>query len=234
MALAGFQQFVNTQPAPGKPGDWAGANPRAFIGGPIAGYVSDGTVICGNFAWFNPASGIASATYSSGWLLGFVQIEDQAMITAFLGFNNTTITAGLPVVGVSQGDVWANFAAAAAAAAQVYATSGTGAASTTSGGNYATPFYVINAVPAAASFTGVIAASTNGAYTLTTSAVTGTIAIGQFVAGTNVPANTIINGFVSGTYGGVGVYTVSNSAAVGSEAMTSQAGTITKISTWQA
>lgn len=239
MALTGFQQFVNQQPPPGKPGDWAGANPRAFVNGPGSGigssgaYVSDGTVIAGQFAWANPATGIASATQSAGTVLGFVQSEDQAMITNFLGFNNTAITAGLPVVLVAQGDVWCNFAAAAAAGSLVYATSGTGAASTTSTGNFATNFYAVQAVPAAASFTGVIAATTNGVATLTASAVTGVIAIGQFVAGAGIGANQIITGFVSGTYGGAGVYTVSNAVAVASEAMTSSAGTLTKISTWQ-
>ena len=236
MALTGFQQFVNQQPVPGKPGDWAGANIRAYVNGPLNGYVSDGTVVAGQFAWANPATGIASATYTAGWLLGFVQIVDQSLITGFLGFSNVQITAGLPVVLIAQGDVWCNFAAAAAAGAQVYATSGTGAASTTSGGNYVTPFYVVQADlgVTSASFTGVIAATPNGVATLTASAVTGTIGIGQFVSGTGVGANQIITGFVSGTYGGAGVYTVSNAVAVGSEAMTSGAGTVTKISTWQA
>jgi hypothetical protein len=235
MALTGFQQWVNQQPPPGKAGDWAGANIRAFVNGPNNGYVSDGTVIAGQFAWANPATGVASATQAAGSLLGFVQSEDQALITNFLGFNNTTITLGLPVVLVSQGDVWCNFAAAAAAGAQVYATSGTGAASTTSGGNYSTPWYVVQAVPAAASFTGVIAASVNGVGELTVSALTGTLAIGQFVTGVGVPANLQITGWagISGTYGAAGVYTVSNATAVSSVAMTANAGTVTKISTWQ-
>ena len=242
MALTGFQQFTNLQPPPGKPGDWAGANPRAFVNGPAAGvsaagaYISDGTVVIGQFAWANPTTGIASATQSAGTLLGFVHSVDQAMITGFLGFNNTTVIAGLPVVLVSQGDVWCNFAAAAAAGSQVYATSGTGAASTTSGGNFATNFFVVQTILAAASFTGVIAVSTNGVATLAATAVTGTIAIGQFVTGTGVATNQIITGYVagSGTYGGAATYTVSNAVATSSTAMTSNAGTITKISSWQA
>lgn len=56
-----------------------------------------------------------------------------------------------------------------------------------------------------ASFTGT-GAGTN----LTASAVTGTIAVGQVVTGTGVPANTLIVSQSSGTPGGAGVYVTSN------------------------
>ena len=65
-----------------------------------------------------------------------------------------------------------------------------------------------------ASFTGVISATT-----LTASAVTGTIAVGQKVSGTSVTSGTTITAFGSGS-GGAGTYTVSHSQSISSEAMT--------------
>ena len=67
----------------------------------------------------------------------------------------------------------------------------------------------------ATSFTGVIALTV-----LTASAVTGTIAVGQKVLGTSVPANTFIASLGTGT-GGAGTYNLTTSSTVGSEAMTS-------------
>ncbi len=236
MALTGFQQSANLQPPPGKPGDFYGANIKAFVNAPPGGYISDGTPIIGQFAWANPATGVATATQAANTYLGFVHSEQQGMITAFLGFNATTIPQGYPISLASQGDFWANFAASAAIGSQVYATSGTGAASTTSGGNYATPWYVVApaVVVPAASFTGTTAASTDGALTLVTTAVTGTINIGDFIlTGTGVAAGTRILSQVSGTVGGAGTYTISAYSAVGPESMTSGGGTVAKISTWQ-
>jgi probable HAF family extracellular repeat protein len=64
-----------------------------------------------------------------------------------------------------------------------------------------------------ASFTGSISVTT-----LTVSNVaSGTIAIGQTISGSGVAANTTITGFLSGTNGGDGTYTVSTSQAVSSE-----------------
>lgn len=236
MALQGFQQYANQQPPPGKPGDFYGANPRAFVNAPPGGYVSDGTPIIGQFAWANPTTGVCSSTQAANTYLGFVHSEQQGLITAFLGFNASTIPAGYPISLCSQGDFWCNFAASAALAAQVYASSPGGAASTTSGGNFITPWFVVApaVVVPAASFTGTIAASTNGAITLVTTSVTGTIALGQFVTGAGVPANCQVLTQVSGVAGGAGTYTVSAFASVGPIAMTANYGTIAKISTWQA
>lgn len=67
-----------------------------------------------------------------------------------------------------------------------------------------------------ASFTGSIAATT-----LTVTAVaSGSIVIGQLLAGTGVTAGTYVTGFVSGTYGGVGIYTVGVSQTVASSSLT--------------
>jgi hypothetical protein len=67
---------------------------------------------------------------------------------------------------------------------------------------------------ATCSFTGVISATT-----LTASAVTGTIAVGQLITGTGVTAGTTIVALGTGT-GGAGTYIVSASQTVGSTAIT--------------
>jgi len=70
--------------------------------------------------------------------------------------------------------------------------------------------------PSSASFTGVIAATT-----LTASSVTGTIDIGGKLGGSGITAGTYIKSQLTGTPGGAGTYQVSASQTVGSEAMTS-------------
>ena len=65
-----------------------------------------------------------------------------------------------------------------------------------------------------------ITASLSGT-TLTVTAISGTLAVGQLIIGTGVTSNLTITAFVSGT-GGVGTYTVSSSASgsLGSRSMT--------------
>jgi hypothetical protein len=67
---------------------------------------------------------------------------------------------------------------------------------------------------ATCSFTGVISTTT-----LTASAVTGTIAVGQLITGTGVTAGTVITALGTGT-GGAGTYTVSASQTVSSTTIT--------------
>lgn len=69
-----------------------------------------------------------------------------------------------------------------------------------------------------ASFTGVIAVTTG---ILTASSVTGTIAVGQTIAGSGVPAGTIVTSQIGGTPGGAGTYQTNIVTAVSSTAMTS-------------
>jgi len=69
---------------------------------------------------------------------------------------------------------------------------------------------------AQASFTAIISNGAGGAGTvLNVSAVaSGTLYVGQFITGTGVTANTQITAFVSGTLGGIGIYTASISQSV--------------------
>jgi hypothetical protein len=85
-----------------------------------------------------------------------------------------------------------------------------------------------SSIAADSSFTGAIAAGTG---VLTASAVTGTIAVGQYLNGTGVPANLFITAQLSGTAGGAGTYQTNTvGPAVSSVAMTSSEGKLAKIS----
>ena len=76
-------------------------------------------------------------------------------------------------------------------------------------------------------FTGSIATTT-----LTVTAVaTGALAINQVITGTGITSGTTITGFVSGTFGGIGVYTVSVSQTVSSTSITGAQSAIVLAST---
>ncbi len=68
-----------------------------------------------------------------------------------------------------------------------------------------------------ASFTASIASTTLNV----TAVASGTIVIGQLLVGSGITAGTYITGFISGTYGGVGLYTVGQTQTVASMSMTS-------------
>lgn len=99
-------------------------------------------------------------------------------------------------------------------------------------GLIATKWKVASNVDVAAAFTGVIAASTNGPGVLTTTSVTGTIKVGDTLSGVGVEPFTTITGQLTGPVGGAGTYTVSNAIAVSSVSMTSIAGQMGRITTW--
>jgi len=80
------------------------------------------------------------------------------------------------------------------------------------------------------SFTGSIAVASSTAGTLTVTAGSG-IAINQVITGTNILSGTTITGFVSGTFGGIGVYTVSVPQTVSSTAITGTQAALTLAST---
>lgn len=74
-------------------------------------------------------------------------------------------------------------------------------------------------------FTGSISTAAGGTLTVTALGLSSTgnptvIVVGMGVTGAGVAANTIITGFLTGTPGGIGTYSVSVSQTVGSEALT--------------
>jgi hypothetical protein len=170
-----------------------------------------------------------SQASQSGWQIGFVHRENNAIITQFLAEYAYLIPGGYPVTLFSQGDFWAKFLSGAVPGQSVYADSVTGA-----------PIAAAAGVAGAQAFTGAIAGTT-----LTVSAATGLVLPGASVAGTGVAAGTVILKQLTGTANGAGTYQVSVSQTVASEALTSTlvatpwlanskaaAGELAKISTW--
>lgn len=242
--MPGFQTSINADPAPAVAGDFGGNNVRASALPPVAGAfkVAPGqSVRVGYFAW-GAADGLvyssaaAAAAIAGGVVaVGFVARQPNvpaAMITGFLAESIQTLQQGREVTLMTGGDYWAPFAAAAAANVAVYATAADGAPTTTAGGNTATRFKTVQAVPApgVSDATATIAVNT-GLLTLSAPA-SGTYAIGGRVTGTGVPANTYIRSQVSGTPNGAGVYRTNsvNRAAVAAFTATISQGNLGKIS----
>lgn len=219
----GFQKLVLTQPAPAIAGDFASNNPRANMfsgsGALVSGLpmVGSGNVDIGlrvgRFAWAdlasgNTSSGIATNSYRglATEQLGFVHREQQALITAYLGEQASVVPAGFGVTLMTSGDYWATFAAGATPNQKVFANFNDGSLTSAAAGTST----------ADASFTGVIAVTTG---VLTASALTGTLAVGQVLTGTGVPAGTRITGQLTGTAGAAGTYSTNIITAVSSTAM---------------
>ena len=216
----GFQNFVNRQPPPAIVGGYASMNPRAsalagegaFRSTAALDYASAvANPIVGNFAW---GQGLfASRQRQAGAAaIGFVAHELQTVIP-FLApnaGNNPTrlaIETGFPVTLQQRGDFWTIaqglVAGIISAGDTVYARQYDGAAT-----NDSTAF----------SATGVQTAASS---TLTVSAVTkGFLSVGMVITGAGVAANTSIVAQLTGTPGGAGTYTVSNTTGFASATIT--------------
>lgn len=85
--------------------------------------------------------------------------------------------------------------------------------------------FIANFLSVASAFTSVVSSFTavlDGAGNMTTSAVTGTIYVGAAVFGTGLNANCFITSQQSGTAGGAGVYTVTNTQTLTSFSVTTK------------
>lgn len=212
----GFQSFVNTYMPLGQKGARASMNPRAFVLGGEGDYRADGTdvVTVGNFAWLVPG-GTAHGAVTSGAIIGFVANELESLITTWLAQDIMTIPAGLIVPAYTHGDFWAEIAGAVAVGDTIYATSTTGAPTTSagvSGVNPDTGFKAASAVLANASSSGNVSiAGATGIMTVAAT-VTGKIQpgaygqVGDNVSGTGVPANVFVLNQLTGTAGVDGTY----------------------------
>lgn len=239
--MTGFQTVVNIQPAPGVAGDFASADPRVSVtAGP--GQIVSGLpgVTPGRFAWLDP-SGTTALNTGTGLPAGFVhRVFGQALITTFLAETGNLVRQGFELELFSHGVFWAvnsNPTLASAINQKVYAQYGTGLITTGATG----------AAPTGASVTGSIAAGTmsvtasiapgasaSGGFTsadfgtMTVTAVgSGTVVVGEIIAGTNVVSGTTVTSQVSGTAGGIGVYTVSVPQTIVSETITGTYGILT-------
>src|SRR5271165_1094575 len=122
-----FQTQINNTQAPGIAGDFASTNPFASVlAGPGALVAPAGGLLVGNFCWIGPA-GQVSQSFVSGYQLGFVGRNEQALITKFLGESTLVIPAGFMVNAFNAGDFWAKFATGATPGMKVYADPNDGA-----------------------------------------------------------------------------------------------------------
>ncbi|OZI59938.1 structural cement protein Gp24 [Bordetella genomosp. 11] len=200
----GFQTQVYQQPNPAVAGDFASANPRAtYLAGPGALVAGAAGVTVGRFAW--EVDGVVN-NFGIGQPAGFCHREQQGVITIWLAEASMLIPEGLMVTLHNLGDFWATVGNDVNKGQKVFVSVSDGSVK---GGN---PGDVIDD---GAHFTAAIAGTT-----MTVSAVaSGTLRVGQPVAGAGVTAGTIITALGTGT-GGTGTYTVSASQTVSSESMT--------------
>jgi hypothetical protein len=211
----GFQTVVNQDPAPAVKGDFAGANPHAAVLAPEGGFKAAGSPrfpIVGNFAWGNLADGLVGCNFLglTTEVLGFLRRDQMALLLDyFAGDTTMRLYPGAAVTIYSQGAFWAEFPAGATVGEKVFANYLDGSVYAAAAGT----------TTVSATFTGVIAVTTG---ILTSSAVTGTIQVGDVLSGTGVPAGTRILAQISGTPGGAGTYQTSIVTAVASTAMTAR------------
>jgi hypothetical protein len=211
--MATFQRTVNANPAPAVEGDFASANPRrSMLAGESALIAGGDGVTVGRFAWARNSNGLVTNANPGNPAvparLGFVGRNQPVVITGWLEANSMLLTPGLEITLHDGGDFWCRFAGGAAIGQKVFARHSTGEAVAAAAG----------ATVAGASFTGVIAVTTG---ILTASVVTGPIEVGALLAGSGVPAGTIVTEQLSGTPGGAGTYQTNITTAVASTAMTS-------------
>lgn len=211
----GFPSFVNRQPPLAVVGDFASMNPRATGQAGEGAFRStsalayDGSVanpVVGNFAWGQGAFAARQRPIGAA-IAGFVARELQTVIPfladASVNPTRLAVQSGFPTTLFTRGDFWvipaSPVAGAVAVGDTVYARQYDGAVTNDS---------------VAFSATGVQTAASS---TLTVSAVTkGFLVPGMVITGAGVAANTSIVAQLTGTPGGAGTYTVSNTTGFAS------------------
>lgn len=231
----GFQTQAYNQPVMGIEGDFASQNPYftydAGPGGLVAG--SAGLAV-GRFAWaVNPDDPNGTPTiaqnFGYGPVSGFVHREQQALITAYLGFATQVIPPGFDCTLATGGDFWV------VNNGTTFATRGQKAFAYLANGKIA--FANAGSVFGGASATGSSIAQSTFSVTgsvlddiLTVTAVgSGTVVNGATISGTGIATGTQILAQLTGTTGGVGTYllNVGGQASTGSVTVSGTYGTLT-------
>ena len=200
MPFTGFPRVVRNQPGIAVRGNFADTNVRAsVISGPgmFVAAPSPRQPSIGRFAWGDQtdASPFAYGRYfgETGFKLGFVHNDRQALLTAFLDESTFLVQAGANLTLMNQGSFWAEFLAGATPGQKVFA-------NFLDGSTYA-------AAPGTSTQTASVTASLASTGVLTVSAVgSGTLRVGAVLAGVNIPAGVAITAQLSGTPGGTGTY----------------------------
>lgn len=220
---AGVQTGVSTVPAVAVAGDFASVNPKwSAIGGPGALVAGASGCVVGVFAWTTPPldpDGTPSLAnnFGQGPVVGFVHREQQALITAFLGYASMAVPAGYPVTLMTGGDFWVvNSGSSEAQIGQkAYANLTTGAVTFAATGSASTGATGTASSIAAStsSFTGSIGGNQGNVLTVT-AVSSGTIYAGTTISGTNVATGTQVQSqltplLTGESLGGIGRYYVS-------------------------
>lgn len=222
--MGGFQTRVNIQNPPAVAGDFASANPRStFLAGPGGLVAGAYGVNVGHFAWVAPDFKTVNS-FSDGAVApdGFVHREQQALITIYLASSSNLVPEGFMVTLHNGGDFWVynNGPAALTKGATVYAGYADGGAysSAPSGASGTASLGATATAAIGSTSTGTVVAGNANQITLST--LTGLVSIGDTIAGTGVPANTVITAQISGTAGVAGVYETSNQTTAAAATIT--------------
>ena len=191
--MAGFQSQVYTYPAPAVVGARASMNPTATIAaGPLGLCAGALGLTVGKFAWVSYATaggpGVANNFSPTQPALpaGFVNNEQQALVTTWLGVNGLVVPPGYQCTLFGRGDFWAKaIYTDVAVGNKVYANLFSGDIYGGAAGLFllagATGGGPSDAVGASAVVT---ATTTAGSYSMNVTAFTsGTLAIGQQITG---------------------------------------------------
>lgn len=215
-----FQKSVNAWQAPGLPGDFASANPRAVAltsqwqdstGATHVGFTAGANgLTIGLFAWLDTATHSIASNSGIGAAAGFVHRAAEALITTYLTAYGMTIPAGFEVGNVfAAGDFFVvnNGLTEATPGMKAYANNLTGVASFALTGNPSIGATATSASIAMETLT-AIGAITDDILNATT-IVTGTLYPGAILAGpSSIASGTQIISQLTGTTGAAGTYLV--------------------------
>lgn len=219
-----FQNQVNYQQAPGVEGDFATQNPSAIVPPPEGGFVSGALgATVGRFGWIG-SDGRTVQSYGSVPSApdGFIAREiGEALVTGFMEGFGMTIPPGFPVTLRRTGDFLAKVSGSTAATrgASVYAKYSTGEVtigSAASGSVVTGAIGSTNTASLGATFT-----ATGSGTTLTATAVTGRISVGDTLGTTTgISAGITIVSQTSGIPNGAGDYQTSSATTISSATAT--------------
>jgi hypothetical protein len=200
-------------------------------------------VAVGLFAWADPVLTNTLNNFGIAAPIGFIHRAQQGLITTFLAYQTLSVPAGLPVTAFNQGDFWVrnNGAVASTIGMKTYALNGTGQATfnvtatpPTSGSATAATLQVITsattggALPTTNTSTGSIAGNV---LTVTAVGAGSVLGVGQSISGTGIDPAAVVRilAQLTGTAGGIGTYTISQSfgVAVASTTITMSGGGLT-------
>jgi hypothetical protein len=223
-----FPTQVHINQAPAVEGDFGDSNFRSsYDAGPGALVAGPAGLTIGRFAWVDAPTNSVASNSGSGPVAGFVHREMQGLITTYLTEYGMTIPQGFGVTLMTSGTFWAKNQGTNAVTVGMKAYA-----------NYANggiTFGPTGTPPSGASVTGSIAAGATTSFTgsmayqlMTVTAIaSGSIVVGSAIAGTGVVTGTTVASQVSGTAGGIGVYTISIPQNVASETLTATYGVLT-------